>query len=76
MKIIIMIRPKIATEAKIYSRTDIISDCRLQRSKHGSNYARLSEQQDMLALGDFSIPDNIVVRRNRKSRPKICLNNA
>ena len=31
--------------------TDIISDCRLQRSKHGSNCARSSEQQDMLALG-------------------------
>ena len=38
-------------EGKIYSRTDIISDHRLQRSKHGSNCARLSEQQDMLALG-------------------------
>ena len=38
-------------EWKIYSRTDIISDRRLQRSKHGSNCARLSEQQDMLALG-------------------------
>ena len=29
----------------------IISDRRLQRSKHGSNCARSSEQQDMLALG-------------------------
>ena len=38
-------------EWKIYSRTDIISDRRLQRSKHGSNCARSSEQQDMLALG-------------------------
>ena len=38
-------------EGKIYSRTDIISDRRLQRSKHGSNCARWSEQQDMLALG-------------------------
>ena len=38
-------------EGKIYSRTDIISDRRLQRSKHGSNCARSSEQQDMLALG-------------------------
>ena len=38
-------------EAKIYSRTDIISDHRLQRSKHGKNCARSSEQQDMLALG-------------------------
>ena len=37
-------------EAKIYSRTDIISDRRLQRSKHGSNVLS-SEQQDMLALG-------------------------
>ena len=40
-----------AVEGKIYSRTDIISDCRLQRSKHGSNCARSSGQQDMLALG-------------------------
>ena len=38
-------------EGKIYSQTDIISDRRLQRSKHGSNCARSSEQQDMLALG-------------------------
>ena len=38
-------------EAKIYSRTDVISDHRLQRSKHGKNCARSSEQQDMLALG-------------------------
>ena len=38
-------------EGKIYSRTDIISDPRLQRSKNGSNCARSSEQQDMLALG-------------------------
>ena len=38
-------------EGKINSRTDIISDRRLQRSKHGSNCARSSEQQDMLALG-------------------------
>ena len=51
--IIIMIRPEIGAEAKIYSRTDIISDSRLQRSKHGSNCARLSEQQDILVLGDF-----------------------
>ena len=41
-----------------------------QRSKHGSNWARLSEQQDMLALGLFSIPETIVVRKNRKSQPK------
>ena len=32
-------------EAKICSRTDIFSDLRLQRSKHGSNCARSSEQQ-------------------------------
>ena len=38
-------------EGKIYSWTDIISDRILQRSKHGSNCARSSEQQDMLALG-------------------------
>ena len=38
-------------EGKIYSWTDIISDRRLQRSKHGSNCARSSEQQDMLAVG-------------------------
>ena len=40
-----------AIEAKIYSRTDIISDPRLQRSKRGNNSARSSEQQDMQALG-------------------------
>ena len=57
-------------EGKIYSRTDIISDRRLQRSKHGSNCVRSSEQ-DTLALGQFSIPENIVVRGDRKSRPKI-----
>ena len=45
-----------SVEAEIYSRTDIISDCRLQRSKHGRNCARSSEEQDMLALGEFSIP--------------------
>ena len=38
-------------EAKIYSQTDIFSDLRLQRSKHGSNCATSSEQQDMLGLG-------------------------
>ena len=38
-------------ESKIYSRTDIFSDRVLQRSKHGSNCARSSEQQDILALG-------------------------
>ena len=38
-------------EGKIYSRTDIISDRRLQRYKHGSDCAKPSEQQDMLALG-------------------------
>ena len=38
-------------EAKKFSQTDIFSDPRLQRSKHGSNCARSSEQQDMLALG-------------------------
>ena len=41
----------ICIEGKTYSRTDIISDRRLQRFKHSSNCARLSEQQDMLALG-------------------------
>ena len=34
--------------AKIYFQTGI-----LQRSKHGSNCARSSEQQDMLGLGYF-----------------------
>ena len=38
-------------ESKIYSRTDMFSDRILQRSKHGSNFARSSEQQDILALG-------------------------
>ena len=58
-------------EAKIYSRTDIFSDCRLQRSNHSNNCARSSEQQDMLALGKFSIPENNVVQGDRKSHPKI-----
>ena len=38
-------------ETKIYSRTDIFSDPRLQRSKRGYNSAKSSEQQDMQALG-------------------------
>ena len=59
-------------EGKIYSWTDLISDHRLQRSKYGSNCARSSEQQDMLALGYFVIPENIVVRGDRKPRLKIC----
>ena len=64
-------------EGKIYSQTDIISDRRLQRSKHSSNCARSSQQQDMLALGQFSIPENIVVCGDRKSGLKIrCKNNA
>ena len=58
-------------EAKIYSRTDIFSDHRLQRSKHGSNCARSTEQQNMLALQYFSIPEAFVVRGGTKSRPKI-----
>ena len=33
------------------SRTDILSEPRLQRPKHGNNSARSSEQQDMQALG-------------------------
>ena len=37
--------------AKIYSQTDMFSELRLQRSKHGSNCARSSKQQDMLGLG-------------------------
>ena len=45
------IRKKLAIEAKIYSRTDIFLDPRLQRSKRGNNSARTSEQQDMQALG-------------------------
>ena len=56
---------------KIYSQTDIFSDLRLQRSKHGSNYARSSEQQDILALGYFSTPEAIVVHGFRKSCLKI-----
>ena len=35
-------------EAKIYSRTDMFSDLRLQRSKHSNNSARSSEQHTML----------------------------
>ena len=42
---------RLGGRGKIYSWTDIISDRRLQRSEHGSNCARSSEQQDMLALG-------------------------
>ena len=38
-------------EAKIYSQADTFADHRLQRSKHGSNSARSSEQQGMQALG-------------------------
>ena len=54
-------------EANIYFQTDIISDRRRQRSKHdSSNCARSSEQQDMLALGEFLIPENNVVCRDRK----------
>ena len=37
-------------EAKICSQTEIFSELRLQRSKHGSNCARSSKQQDMLGL--------------------------
>ena len=40
-----------AIVVKTYSPTDIFSDPRLQRSKHGNNSARSSEQQDMQALG-------------------------
>ena len=58
-------------EVKIYSRTDIFSDPRLQRSKCGNNSARSSEQQDMQALGWFTIPGTIVVCGNNKSRLKI-----
>ena len=54
-------------EAKIYSQTDIFLEPRLQRSKHGSNSARSSEQQDMLGLGQFSTPGAIVVYGDRKS---------
>ena len=36
-------------EAKIYFQTDIFSDPKLQRSKHSSNCARSSEQQDILS---------------------------
>ena len=54
-------------EANIHFQTDIISDPRLQRSEHdSSNCARSSMQQDMLALGEFLIPENIVVVGNRK----------
>ena len=38
-------------ETKIHSQTDIFSVLRLQRSKHGNNSDRSSEQQDILALG-------------------------
>ena len=54
-------------EAKICSRSDIFLDLRLQRSEHGSNCARSLEQQDMLGLGYFSIPETFVARGDRKS---------
>ena len=38
-------------EANIHSRIDIFSDRRLQKSKHGNNCARSSEQQDIQTLG-------------------------
>ena len=67
---------KHAVEAKIYSQTDIFSEPRLQRAKRGNNSARSSEQQDMQALGWFSMPKTIVVHGDRKSRPKMhCANN-
>ena len=47
-------------EAKIYSRTNTFSDHRLERSKDGSNCARSSEQQNILALGWFLIPKTFV----------------
>ena len=56
-------------EAKIYSQTDTFLDPRLQRSKHSSNYARSSEQQDILGLGYFSIPETSIAHRGRKSCP-------
>ena len=49
-------------ETKIYLQTDTFSDPRLQRSKHGNNSDRSSEQQAMRALGQFLIPETIVVR--------------
>ena len=57
-------------EAKIYYWTNIFiySDHRLQRSKHGSNYARPSEQQHMLAL---LMLENIAIRGERKSCPNV-----
>ena len=53
-------------EAKIYSRTNIFSDHRLQRSKHSNNSARSSQQQDMQVLGYFSISETFVVCMNSK----------
>ena len=60
-----------AIEVKIYTRTDIFSDLRLQRSKRSNNSARSSEQQDMQALGQFLIPKTIVECGDKKSRLKI-----
>ena len=51
-------------EAKVHSRTDIFSDARLQKSKHGNNCAKSSEQQDMQTLGVFSIPETLVVQNH------------
>ena len=71
---LLFINPKLpltgCIEAKIYSRTDIFLDQRLQRSKHGSNCARSLEQQNILALGSFLISETFVVHGDRKSHPK------
>ena len=73
-KLDLFINPKLplngCIEAKIYSRTDIFLDQRLQRSKHDSNCARSLEQQDILALGSFLISETFVVHGDRKSHPK------
>ena len=50
-------------KAKIYSRTDIISDRRFQRYKHGNNCARSWQQQDMLTVISWKI----------KAQPTVCL---
>ena len=47
-------------EAKTYSQTDIFSEVRLQRSKHGST-----------GIVFFSTPEAVVVCGDRKSRLKI-----
>ena len=62
-----------AVEAKIYSRTDILSEPRLQRAKHSNNRCQIIRATRHAGTG---IPKTIAVRGDRKLRPKMhCANN-